>query len=465
MDEIKLRNFRCFKNEQRAPLAPLTFLLGENSTGKTSFLAIVRALWNIIYGGGAPDFNEDPYNFGTFENIIFCGKTNGDDRTIFEAGLKYKRLMPTESLEHEFSGDTWIEVTFGKKGTNPAPVGIKVSNESNNLMLSYSELDKNRAQITVKTNNGTWRSRSIPVDYPLFGKDRFLSLPRLISYIGDSLVSRTLKRVGFVEFDSVPGFKPIYQIGKKDWGMISSLDEMLYYARGPLPSGERLPYASSPVRSKPRRTYDPRLFSWDSEGNFVPMYLAELFEIEPNMWHEMKRKLDDFGRKAGLFDEISINRSKDLDGGTFRIEIQKIDSAAETFKRNLIDVGYGVSQVLPIAAELLRSDPSPLLLLQQPEVHLHPTAQAALGSFLLSTANRERTIIVETHSNYLLDRVRMDVRDNKFDPSMVSVLYFENRDLETNIHSIRFDEDGNVLGAPGSYGQFFMDEVRRSLRL
>ena len=60
----------------------------------------------------------------------------------------------------------------------------------------------------------------------------------------------------------------------------------------------------------------------------------------------------------------------------------------------------------------------------------------------------------------------MDVRDNKlFDPSMVSVLYFENCDLETNIHSVRFDEDGNVLGAPGSYGQFFMDEVRRSLRL
>ena len=178
MDEIKLRNFRCFKDEQKASLAPLTFLLGENSTGKTSFLAIAKVLWNIINDRGIPDFNEDPYNFGTFENIIFCGKKNGDARKVFEAGLKYKIPTSAETPKKEFDGDTWIEVMFGKKGTNPVPVGIKVSNESNNLMFSYSELNKNQAQITIKTNNGAWRSRAIPVDYTLIGKDRFLSLPR-----------------------------------------------------------------------------------------------------------------------------------------------------------------------------------------------------------------------------------------------------------------------------------------------
>ena len=47
--------------------------------------------------------------------------------------------------------------------------------------------------------------------------------------------------------------------------------------------------------------------------------------------------------------------------------------------RNLIDVGYGVSQALPVLTELLREDCSPVFLLQQPEVHLHPSAQAALG--------------------------------------------------------------------------------------
>ena len=59
----------------------------------------------------------------------------------------------------------------------------------------------------------------------------------------------------------------------------------------------------------------------------------------------------------------------------------------------------------------------------------------------------------------------MDVRDNKtkLKPEDVSILYFERDDLDVRIHSLRFDEQGNVLDAPPSYRQFFMEEMRRSL--
>jgi len=49
MDQITLKNFCCFRDEQKARLAPLTLLIGENSTGKTSFLAMLRALWDVAY--------------------------------------------------------------------------------------------------------------------------------------------------------------------------------------------------------------------------------------------------------------------------------------------------------------------------------------------------------------------------------------------------------------------------------
>ena len=49
MDQITLENFRCFREKQTARLAPLTLLVGENSTGKTSFLALIRALWDVAY--------------------------------------------------------------------------------------------------------------------------------------------------------------------------------------------------------------------------------------------------------------------------------------------------------------------------------------------------------------------------------------------------------------------------------
>ena len=135
-------------------------------------------------------------------------------------------------------------------------------------------------------------------------------------------------------------------------------------------------------------------------------------------------------------------------------------------RRNLIDVGYGISQVLPVITELLRSD-APLFLLQQPEVHLHPSAQAALGSLFCQVAGQDRQLVIETHSDHLMDRVRMDVRDGatKLKPDDVSILFFERRDLDVHIHSLRLDEEGNVRNAPEGYRRFFLEETQRSLGL
>ena len=128
-------------------------------------------------------------------------------------------------------------------------------------------------------------------------------------------------------------------------------------------------------------------------------------------------------------------------------------------------MGYGVSQVLPVITELLEKDAPPMFLLQQPEVHLHPSAQAALGSLFCRVAGPEHQLIVETHGDHLLSRVRMDVRDGVSDlkPEDVSILFFERDDLDVRIHSIRLDEEGNVRDAPTTYRKFFMEETRRSL--
>ena len=106
-----------------------------------------------------------------------------------------------------------------------------------------------------------------------------------------------------------------------------------------------------------------------------------------------------------------------------------------------------------------------MFLLQQPEVHLHPSAQAALGSLFCQVAEPRRQLVVETHSDHLIDRVRMDVRDGvgNLKPEDVSILYFERNDLDVRIHSIRLDEEGNVLDAPEGYRWFFLEETARSI--
>lgn len=225
--------------------------------------------------------------------------------------------------------------------------------------------------------------------------------------------------------------------------------------------------AGAPIRSRPLRTYDPVRLVPDPQGSSIPAFLASTHSRDPERWRMMKQGLEAFGRESGLFDEIFVKRLGKHEFEPFQLEVRKWGREQKGAWRNLIDVGYGVSQVLPLLVDLLRPNGYSLFLLQQPEVHLHPSAQAALGSLFCAMAASDRQLIVETHSEYLIDRVRMDVRDRATDlkPEDVSVLFFERSDLDVRIHSLRFDAQGNVLDAPDGYGQFFMDETRRSVGL
>lgn len=90
-----------------------------------------------------------------------------------------------------------------------------------------------------------------------------------------------------------------------------------------------------------------------------------------------------------------------------------------------------------------------------------------MGTLFCRIARPSCQLIVETHSDPLLDRVRMDVRDKttQLKPEDVSILFFERDDLDVRIHSIRIDEEGNILDAPPGYRRFFMEEINRSIGL
>ena len=180
----------------------------------------------------------------------------------------------------------------------------------------------------------------------------------------------------------------------------------------------------------------------------------------------MERKLESLGHVLGLFDKIKVNSLTGGASGPFQIEIKRHGVDSSSPSRNLIDVGYGVSQILPLLTELVRDSTSSVCLLQQPEIHLHPSAQAALGTLFAEICSRGRQFVVETHSDYLINRVRMDIRDRqcKINENDVSILYFESVENGVEIHSIRIDKMGNVLGAPPSYRRFFTDETHREVQ-
>ena len=223
--------------------------------------------------------------------------------------------------------------------------------------------------------------------------------------------------------------------------------------------GQR-PYAFAPIRTSPKRTYDPLKEIPDPEGSHVPMILAKSFTSDPKKSEQLRSAIDAFGQASGLFTDIDIRRIGRKEGDPFQLQVKIAGSGI-----NLVDVGYGVSQVLPIIVDAIREPPGSTFLLQQPEVHLHPRAQAELGSFLAALAKQQqKRFIVETHSDYLVDRIRMDIRDGKhLKPGDVAILYFERIGGAAQVHTMEIDDFGNLVDVPAGYRQFFLEEERRLL--
>ena len=454
MDEITLENFRCFREKQIARLAPLTLLVGENSTGKTSFMAMIRALWDVAYRHRVPNFKEEPYDLGSFDEIAHHRGAKGGRAKEIGAGFKTTLTAFPRQGRRADAVPYCFSVTFNKKGIAPIPVTLRFGGEDVRMEIRQ---DQDRTRLSIATPNGSWE---LPNTH---------FIVRLLTTDSDRMPDPSLLMHLMVTGDRNDGTTPI---PSGNSGPLTDYDleqiEQFAFRHGfPGSHEDKRPHASAPVRSKPRRTYDPARPARDPEGDYVPMYLASEYFQNKKTWTSLKNSLEHFGQSAGLFDEISIKALGKKGSEPFQVQIRKFSGNLKGPPRNLIDTGYGVSQVLPVITELLRDDAPPMFLLQQPEVHLHPSAQAALGSLFCKVASPTRQLVVETHSDHLLDRVRMDVRDGKapLKPDDVSILFFERGALDVHIHSLRLDKNGNVGDAPESYRKFFMEETTRSLGL
>ncbi len=126
-------------------------------------------------------------------------------------------------------------------------------------------------------------------------------------------------------------------------------------------------------------------------------------------------------------------------------------------------VGYGITHVLPILIAGLTSRPQQVLLIENPEVHLHPAGQSQIGRFLARIAAAGRTVIVETHSDHVLNGVRRAVREQLVSHEDVSMLFFRERALAARegaaqVEVPRIDAEGNIDRWPrGFFDQFDND--------
>ncbi len=229
---------------------------------------------------------------------------------------------------------------------------------------------------------------------------------------------------------------------------------------------EQTPFDSvvpfAPIRTRPRRTYDEFSEAYSPEGDHVPKILARLLNEEQSTGtsRQLQEALRRFGAESGLFRDVSVKELGRGPDDPFQVQV-----AVGGPRVNLVDVGYGVSQALPVIVQSAIRRENSLLLLQQPEVHLHPRPQAALGTFFSElVALGKDTLLVETHSDFLVDRVRQEVAKGTLKPEQVQILFFDRVRTETTVYPIDIDEMGNIIDAPAHYRDFFMEENFRLLR-
>ena len=431
-------------------MAPLTLLVGENSTGKTSFLALVRALRKVAFESTVPDFREPPYDLGTFSEIAH-NRARGGAKS-FEASFSRTTRVRSLGSSRRTDESVAFNVTFEPRSGVPYPTKRCLSADGRCLEVTQESI-----HLSVS------------------GREAIVPTPQRLGLRDDDQDQLVPLRI-LVRQGQWPD-SPEETSGPADEESHSSLIDgdvekimELASALSRRYSADRdraYTFAGAPVRSTPKRTYDPSRPFQDPEGEYIPTLLANMSRHTPKEWLSLKGALEDFGKTSGLFNEISIESLGKTEGSPFQLHVRRSSGRLKGRRRNLIDVGYGVNQVLPVLIELLREDHASMFLLQQPEVHLHPTAQAALGSLFCQIAGWDRQILVETHSDFIIDRVCMDVRERKTNlkPEDVSILYFEPRGQDVKIHSIRLDKFGNIENPPLGYRQFFMDEMRHFIGL
>jgi predicted ATPase len=232
---------------------------------------------------------------------------------------------------------------------------------------------------------------------------------------------------------------------------------------------ERITYVSA-ERMGPRETYplfDPsrhetvgprgerapgKLYWYENDEVLAPMRYEE--EPAPTLYKQTQAWLSDFFPGAS-FDVQRVLRANLVTLG--------IRTSADTDHHRPQHVGFGLTHVLPILVACLHARREDLIIVENPEVHLHPVGQMRMGMFLARVAKAGVQVLVETHSDHVLNGLRRAVKTEILSPEQAALYFFQPRGLaeqrkEAQVISPRLDRAGNIDHWPdGFFDQFDKD--------
>jgi predicted ATPase len=426
---IYMNNFRGF-SEALVPLKKINFLVGENSTGKSSFLSLLSLVNQPTFWFNPVFTMRDDLGPSSFADIVSAWSK---DPSYFQVGII--------TTEKEETGGVRLAFTlheFTDRDDNPK-LSRHFKLNDKHLTTVIFEKTKTRYKVDLKESKYDTEEdaltdfrimvgnlRDIPRNFKSFPKDipPNAPLPMAVSIL-QSLES-----------------------GDKNYKSEFKIE---------IPMGMHVTWIA-PIRTKPKRIYDGISIGYSPEGEHAPLLLRKSLRSRTAS-KRFADKLHNFGNTSGLFETVVAHSFGKGAKDPFELII-KFKGA----ELNINNVGYGVSQALPLVVEFLTSEKQRVFSVQQPEVHLHPRAQAALGELVFELVKeRNHSFFIETHSDYLIDRFRLSMRSDADAPP--SQILFFNRTVDgNNVHPLSISSKGLYpVIQPNEFRDFFVKEEIKML--
>ena len=433
LKRLKLTNFKAWR-EADLRFGKVTGFFGTNSAGKSSLLQLLLLLKqtkNATDRGLVLDFGgpSDLVNLGTFSDVVH----RHDEETRISWRLAWslpERLeinVPTGSADDlRIAGNslqTWCEVGLRRGRLWPYQLAYRFRKvdfrvESQAGSENKFKLDTNSTDFRFIRNRGRAWPLSPPVKTHLF-PDETRYFYQNAEFLGD--------------------FEFAYE----------ELMDSLYYL--------------GPLREYPRRDYhwagsSPRDVGPRGERSVDAILAATRDEEKRSLGYKMRRKtfqemIAYWLRELGLIHEFGL---EEIAEGTnlYRAIVKTSRSSVPTA---LTDVGFGVSQVLPALVLLYYVPEGSTVLMEQPEIHLHPAVQSGLADVMLNVAEaRNVQIIVESHSEHLMRRLQRRVAEEEASSEDVKLYFVSTSGSRAQASDLCLNEWGEIENWPDN---FFGDEM------
>lgn len=406
--QIRLSNFKAWKDSKAVELAPVTMLLGTNSSGKSTLLQSLLLLKqtaaspdrSIHLNLGGDEIN-DIFNFGGFDDVIFHG---AKAPLHFEIAFDFSRPAEEAITEGTFC------CSYGK--TSSGSVAIQ------DLKLSSG----GQTFRAIRRERGAY-SIVVDLESQPRGKGRYLAPERSIAFSADAIAL----------------------LGKEG----DDLQDLSLTIRREL---ENIVYLG-PLRRKPERDY-----VWNkgkpgeigSDGHKVIDALLANSLIKGDEQHSVLKGVAKWLKKMGMADDLHVRQVGRSNHYELVVQRKGVTS-------NLRDVGIGVSQVLPVLTIAYFVPSGSTILLEEPEIHLHPLAQAVLAEMFVEVSRqRQVQFVVETHSEHLFRRMQTLIAQQKTSPELCSMYFIECPRNTASLKVLNVDDFGKVENWPDN---FFGDSV------